>query len=141
MPSVLDAIRDHAVNDATITALIGTRFFVGGRAERGATRPHCVLSRISSEPERHLGGLSGLARDQWQIDCIDGDPVDVEALADAVRLRFNTFGRGDMGDDNLDVRDAVIRYGPDGVGDVEGDSAGQYRQILELTLWRGEATS
>lgn len=138
--SVQSDIYDHAVGGAAVTALIGTRFYSGGRAARDTALPYCVLTRLSGSRVRHLGGASGLNSGRWQIDCIDDNPQDAETLMDAVRIRFESF-RGSMGGGSLDVRAVFVEDGPAGLDDATGDSASTYRETLEMTIWHAESTT
>ena len=77
--------------EATISALVGSRVFIGKAPEK-ATLPHIVITQMGSEENTSIDGLSGQLRTlTFDIDCRAKRSVEVESLATAVRTFIDDY--------------------------------------------------
>jgi len=81
--------------DATLTGLVGTRIYPGVRPQ-GSALPAVVFLMISSLPDYHLGGPSGLESERVQIDCYGATYAAAMEVAAAVKAKLSGFS-GDQG--------------------------------------------
>jgi len=140
MASVLDALGAHLKNAAAITAVVSDRVF-RTRASTQAALPYLIISRLGAVHHGHLGGSAGLAQPRCQIDCYDDDVLDVDDLAELVRVELHKYrGALGSGSNTLTVQDISVSgprdsYIPPGSGQPEGT----YRSILECRIAHAEA--
>lgn len=83
------AIRKLLTDNASITALIGTRIYPGFVAEAKAM-PFAVINRDSTEPDHHLLGASGLRNVTVELVLYDEQYADLTALADLFEATLDT---------------------------------------------------
>jgi Protein of unknown function (DUF3168) len=94
--SVLVELRDALAADAAVAALVGGRIY-DRRLPPGAAVPAITLRTVSRKDVRSQDGPSRLARPRVQVDSWARTGVEVDELAEAVRLCLDdltTTGEG-----------------------------------------------
>lgn len=140
--SIRGAIYEHLNADATITAIVGTKIY-HLNAPPGTALPYITFQQIGGEHFHHTTGISGLTRGSWQVSCFEDNPVDGDALSDAVRLRMDKF-TGTMGpiSNATTVRDVVLTNDLDVVSSpFAANEAVIVNKAMDFDIWVAEATS
>ena len=115
--STLDeGLWSHIVADANVSAIIGQRCFPNA-VPQGEQMPAAVYQLISSEHDETMDGASGLATARYQISAWAATRREAKMLADALRLRLQSY-RGMLGsvevqDISLAARRDVFEPSPD----------------------------
>lgn len=134
------ALKTAMVADVTVNALLAGRIDTD-MALPGTALPYVVLSRISSNHLRHMGGPSPLVTHNVQLDVYASTPASRNSVIAAIRILFHAT-KGTLGTDSLDVRDLAITNEIDGVvTPSDGQHKGPYRTTMEFTMSHVEATS
>jgi hypothetical protein len=131
----LTAIRDELINDATLTALIGTRCY-RNNVPTTATLPYIVLHRISTPRLPHFGAASGIVWPREQCNCYADDVIEAYAVADAVREAWDGWTGGTLGSGG-NTATVLGTYLEDEADDYiapgEGELVGIYVVRMDLT--------
>lgn len=86
--SLKAALASHIKADGSVSLRVGSRVYLTV-APQNAVLPYITIQQISGEHIRHMTAESGLARMDVQISCFDDSPVDVDTLADELRLSLS----------------------------------------------------
>ena len=141
--SIRGAIYEHLNGDATITEIVGTKVF-HINAPPGTSLPYITFQQIGGEHLHHTKGISGLTRGSWQVSCYEDNPIDGDALSDAVRLRMDKFPPGTMGTagNATVVRDVILTGELDVISQpFAADEAVIVNRSMDFDIWVVEATS
>jgi hypothetical protein len=77
--------------EATITAIAGSRVYIGKAPEK-ALFPHVVITQMGSEENISIDGASGQLRSlTFDIDCRAKRSVEAESLGNAVRTFIDDY--------------------------------------------------
>ncbi len=84
MATIEAALTAALTGDATVSGLIGTRFFPVG-ARQGTTYPYVTYQRISTEGAAFLDGDANLEWPRFQIDVWSPKALEALTVAEAIR--------------------------------------------------------
>lgn len=138
------AVRSFILGDATVAALIGTRFYPI-KAPQGATYPLVTMQKIVALEQLHLRG-TGPFDTQYQIDAWAKESgvafTASQELAGAIRRRIDGFAgnRSSVGSPSTTFR-LKIRF-QDSRDLFETDTTGgYYRTSTDYVIWHRPVTS
>lgn len=140
--AVGDVIYARLNGNAAVAALVGTRIQPKA-SPQGAANPRIVYRKVSGEALGSFDGPNGQAVYRVQLDLYAGSYDQVDALADAVKLRVADGGpldgfRGTAGGVTVQacyrVNESDVDEPPD-----PADETGVYRISLDFELWVEEA--
>lgn len=118
--------------EATISALVGSRVFIGKAPEK-ALLPHIVITQMGSEENTSIDGASGQLRTlTFDIDCRAKRSVEAETLGNAVRTFLDDYS-GTAGSYTIGavfVNDEVDDYEPP----ADGSDVGVHVVTLDLDI-------
>lgn len=118
--------------EATISALVGSRVFIGKAPEK-ALLPHIVITQMGSEENTSIDGASGQLRTlTFDIDCRAKRSVEAETLGNAVRTFLDDYS-GTAGAYTIGavfVNDEVDDYEPP----ADGSDVGVHVVTLDLDI-------
>ncbi len=83
------AVRTVLTGNATVSGLVGTRVYVGGKIPQGATLPLIVITFISHNGENHLKGAGNLQWERLQIEAWGETYSDAVSVLKAVDEALN----------------------------------------------------
>jgi len=84
MASIEAALTAAVTGDATVSGLIGTRFFIAGGAQ-GKVYPYATYQRISTAGAEYLDGDANLEWPRFQIDVWASKALEALEIAEAIR--------------------------------------------------------
>lgn len=93
--SALTIVRDILAADATITAVTGSQIWAIVKPQK-STYPAIVLTLVSEEDERHLGGSNRYPLARVIVDCLAADYDGADTLGDKVKDALRDY-RGVVG--------------------------------------------
>ncbi len=133
------AIYEELTGDAGVSAIVGTKVFMGA-AEQDPARPYVVFSQISSVHENHLTAAAPLARTVIQVDCYETKPGLVDTLAAAVIAALRRFnGTMGTGAATATVRDVYIDDDRDTYDPPKVDEElGTFGRQIDFGIWHTE---
>ncbi len=140
--SIRGAIYEHLKVDVGVSVIVGTKVF-HINAPPGTALPYITFQQIGGEHKHHTTGISGLTRGSWQVSCFEDNPIDGDALSDAVRLAMDKFN-GTMGTagNATTVRDVVLTGDLDVVSPpFAANEAVIVNRAMDFDIWVAEATS
>ena len=141
--SIRGAIYQHLKDDTNgVFAIVGAKIF-HINAPPGTALPYITFQQIGGEHLHHTTGISGLTRGSWQVSCFEDNPIDGDALSDAVRLRMDKFN-GDMGTGGnlVAVRDVILTGELDVTSPpFAADEAVIVNRAMDFDIWVVETTS
>lgn len=134
------AFRQHLLDDASISASVGTRIYPDEYVPQSAVLPYLTFG-ISSRPhESSLSGASGLARARVQLDVWSDLSTETESIADDVRMLIDGY-RGTLGSGgNTIVVRNVFLDDEESSSEARTDGTGValYRHRMDWILWHTE---
>lgn len=107
--------------DAGVIALAGARIFPMRRPPNTLTTPAIVYQRVSTAPDVHLQGDSGLDAVRVQCSCWSSTYAGAKALSAAVRAAVNASALAAITEMEVDDFDT---------------STEEYRVILDFRFWQ-----
>ena len=131
--AVEDAIRKLLVDDASVSAEVGSRVYYQFPA-RNAARPFIVLHQVSGDHDHDLSGASGHATTRIQADlCDDRDQLArLKGLAESVRQALQGYSDTvTIAADSVEI--AVVTL-ENQRGDTDNPGAGTdtlYRRVIQ----------
>ncbi len=141
MTTIYKALNEEMKGAAAITTIVGTgsdaRIYPG-IPPPDATAPFISFRRISYLRVNEMSGPTTLAKPTFQIDCWGSDNETMVSLSEAVRTLFDGF-RGQMGDDNIEVR-RMNRVGSndDPEDPTDGGGVDVNRDRVDFEIWHIE---
>lgn len=104
-----EALRYHVINDAAVSEDIGEDFYFV-EAPEGTAYPYIVAHRIDTPRDRHLRGVSGLARPRFQLNIFSRNYDEARTIAANLRLTLDARRQFAMGADGstVDVRSIAL---------------------------------
>ena len=144
---ILIALIHHLLNAPGVGEHVGNRIYnqtapaLQPPQNQIAQLPYIIVSRITTPRERHLRGSSGLPHPRFQISMYGNDALQMERLAQAVRLCLDTKRNYDMGpsDYQVNVRSAICEDERDFYEAPEHDQqTGLYRKDFDFIFWHLE---
>lgn len=118
--------------EATISALVGSRVFIGKAPEKAAL-PHVVITQMGGEENTSIDGASGQLRTlNFDIDCRAKRSVDAESLGNAIRTFIDDY-QGTAGSYTIGavfVNDEVDDYEPP----ADGSDVGVHVVTLDVDI-------
>ncbi len=95
--TIEEALVAHAVADAAIAAVVGTRVYSGER-DQGAGLPAVAINEVSGESYQDMtSGSVGLAVRTFQFDCYGATTKAAVELRELVRVRYQNHINALMG--------------------------------------------
>ena len=85
------SLRYRLVNDATVTALVGTRVYPAALVPPDATLPFGTIQQVSRREAPSLTSSTNIAWTIVQVDWYARHVADSETLAEAARLELDGF--------------------------------------------------
>ena len=138
--SIEIAIRSELINDADVTALVGTRVYPV-MMPQGFEMPCISYQRISSNRMHTLSGPTGRVDANFQVDFYDESYAVVRELADKARNLLDGF-KGDLGINELittenneyitDINDELITTEQS----IMGEIVGGIHLVSDRDLWQ-----
>ena len=100
MPEIAEELKTYLKTKPIITALVGagtaSRIYTH-RSKQGVSLPYIVFEVFEGSSAEWINGISGIATNRIQIDCIAATAAAAYTLAEAVRLAPLQMYRGTMG--------------------------------------------
>lgn len=131
MASIETAIRSALINDADVTALIGTRAYPMFLAQ-GYTLPAISYQRITGNRPREMADKTGRVNARFQVDCWAETYSGTSDLAGKVIAALDnhrgTLGTGDAAMDNVGTIETISER------DDFNQGVEVYRVILEFLI-------
>lgn len=137
--TIRDALRQELVDNAAVTALVGSRIRPG-IARTADAMPFITYSKENNSHIRHQGASSGRAEARFLIECYDKTAKKADALADTVRLALDTFN-GTLGSGDNTALGVRIWLETDNEGFEEPDSGTEVKQFfvsMDFSVWYQE---
>jgi hypothetical protein len=85
-----EALRAILAADATLSGLVGTRIY-WDTIPQGKPSPNIAMWLVSSVPDYHMAGASGLVESRVQVDCRGDSWASAKAVARAVEAVLGGF--------------------------------------------------
>lgn len=142
MAGLKAALQSHLLDEATITAHVGTRVYamVAPLSVLKNETTWLTITRQSSEHTHHSGGRAGNAMHSFVLDCYSKNATTLEQLTEAVRKELSglngTLGTGDYA---KDINRAVLESQSDDF-DLPEDASGRvvYHTAMEFMITAAE---
>jgi hypothetical protein len=134
--SVKGGLAAHLKADPAVAAIVGDRVEIFPMSQ-GVDLPFVVYRRRRTEHVRHLGGLSGLRRVEFEVSALATDSAVVDSLAEAIRVSLDGF-RGVWAGTRVTavyVDELSDIFAPD----IEGGEDVVLQVDLEVVIWHREA--
>ena len=143
MTTIYEALHDEMSQDATIAGIVtlsaNEPAVFPGIPPKDATAPFISFRRISYVRVNSLDGPTTLARPTMQIDCWGSDNETMVQLSEAVRSLLDGF-RGQMGDDNIEVRRAdLVGQNDDPEDPTDAGNVKIHRNRMDFEIWHIES--
>lgn len=146
MSDITDAIRDHLVGSAGVTAICGTRIRRGWarasdfRDDDGNIQAYIIIIKTGGEGVHHMTAASALANPTLEVYCCAGTRGVANALSEAVREVMDGLRVSAMGDANLNVwtmrgRPAVELDEPA----TDASERGVFKDLLVFDVWHAQS--
>ena len=100
MGNIAADLKTYLKTKTAVTDLIGSgtaaRIYQD-TGKQGVALPYVLFEQLSGESEEHLGGISGIAENLFEVSCYAATQSGAYALSEAVRLAPLQTYRGVMG--------------------------------------------
>lgn len=130
------AISTYLMGKSTVIALVGTGVYPFP-APASASYPFITFQLITEEHSHSMSGAVGLTNPVMQIDIWSESFSDQMLVSEAVRNALDGF-RGDMGSDNLNIRNCFLQ---NRASFTESESEGRapvHRSSMDFSIWHVE---
>jgi hypothetical protein len=132
--SLEGAIRTRLLAATGVTNLVARRIYWEVRAQ-GSALPDVTLTVVSDPRDQHFAGFQG-SRGTWiQIDCRGANKDEAIAVRDAVLAAVVPAATVGSAPAVTFQRAQEVRSRASFERATTGDVTGQFREMIELTLW------
>lgn len=128
--------------DPSVSALIGSRVYPNAAPQDipdDQLGPHVIYFKVSSVPERHLGGPSAPTQTRLQVDCYARSYATAQDIAHALREATDGYsGTVEGNDGSLELRSVRLEDMRD-IYEFTTEETGWHRVSCDFLIWHASS--